>query len=100
MCAPNSKLHLPLTPLPPAIAGGGILRGTSGLLALLPSCSLLKKGVSSVGQESKLSLLNTGEPVTEAATDAGVDRVDPERLLVEERAHLNAQLPQPRGNAW
>jgi hypothetical protein len=97
---PGSQLRLPLTPLPLAIAGDKTLRGTSGLLALLPSCSLLDQGVSSVGQESELSLLNTREPVAEAATKAGVDGVDPEGLLVEERAPLNAQLPQPRGNAW
>jgi len=40
-----------------------------------------------------LPLLNTSEPVAETATGAGVDGVDPERLLVEEGAHLNAQLP-------
>lgn len=38
-------------------------------------------------------MLHTCEPVAEAATNAGIDGVDPDRLLVEERAHLNAQLP-------
>lgn len=47
-----------------------------------------------------MSLLDAREPVAEAAANAGEDGVDPERLLVEERALFNAQLPQPCGHAW
>jgi hypothetical protein len=64
-----------------------------GLLALLPPCSLLEQLVPSVGQQPELPVLNAREPVAKAATDAGVDGVHPERLLVEERAHFNAELP-------
>jgi hypothetical protein len=67
--------------------------GGGGLLAILPSCSLLEQLVSSVCQESELAVLNTHEPVAKAATNSGVDGVDPERFLVEERAHFNAELP-------
>jgi hypothetical protein len=70
-----------------------VLRGSSSLLALLPPCSLLEQLVSSVGEESELAVLDAHEPVAEASTDSSVDGVDPERFLVEERAHLNAELP-------
>lgn len=69
------------------------LLGSSSLLALLPPRSLLEQLVSSVGKESELAVLDAHEPVAEAATDSGIDGVDPERLFVEERAHLNAELP-------
>ena len=69
------------------------LLGSSSLLALLPPRSLLEQLVSSVGEESELAVLNAHEPVAEAATDSGIDGVDPDGLLVEERAHLNAELP-------
>jgi hypothetical protein len=71
------------------------LRGScaGGLLALLPSCPLLEQLVSSVGQQLELAVLDAREPVAKAAADAGVDGVHPERFLVEERAHFNAELP-------
>lgn len=40
-----------------------------------------------------MAVLNASEPVAEAATGAGVEGVNPEGFLVEERAHLNAELP-------
>jgi hypothetical protein len=67
--------------------------GTGGLLALLPPCALLEQLVPSVGQQLELAVLDAREPVAKAAADAGVDGVHPERLLVEERAHFNAELP-------
>jgi hypothetical protein len=71
------------------------LRGpcAGGLLALLPPCPLLEQLVSPVGQQPELAVLDAREPVAKAAANAGVDGVHPERLLVEERAHFNAELP-------
>jgi hypothetical protein len=63
------------------------------LFALLPPCSLFKQLVSSVGQQSELAVLDARKPVAKAATNSGVDGVHPKRLLVEERAHFNAELP-------
>jgi hypothetical protein len=51
--------------------------GSSSVLALLPSCSLLEQLVSSVGQQAELSVLNAHEPVAEAATNSSVDGVHP-----------------------
>jgi hypothetical protein len=65
----------------------------SGFLALLPPCPLLEQCVASVGQVLELAVLDAHQPVAEAAADASIDGVDPERLPVEERAHLNAELP-------
>lgn len=77
----------------PSRCAGLRLLSSGSLLALLPPGSLLEQLVSSVGEESELAVLNAHEPVAEAAPDSGVDGVDPEGLLVEERAHLNAELP-------
>lgn len=66
---------------------------TSGLFALLPPCALLQQLVSSVGEESELALLHARKPVAKAATNSGEDGVDPERFLIEEWAHFNAELP-------
>lgn len=86
--------------LPPALAHSvrgaacrlRLLRG-GGLLALLPPCPLLEQCIASVGQVPELAVLDAHQPVAEAAANAGIDGVDPERLPVEERAHLNAELP-------
>jgi hypothetical protein len=64
-----------------------------GLVTLLPPCPLLEQLISSVGQQPELAVFDTREPVAKAATDSSVDGVHPKRLLVEERAHLNAELP-------
>lgn len=74
------------------------LGGGSGL-AFLPPGSFLEEGVSSVGEESELPLLDAREPVAKAATNAGIDGIDPEGFLVEERAHLNAELPESCSDA-
>lgn len=78
---------------------GRSCRSCSCLLAFLPSCSLLQQLVSSVGQESELPVLYAHEPISKAATNSSVNGVDPEGFLVEERAHLNAELPESCGDA-
>lgn len=79
-----------LFPTPPLVLA---MSCTSGLFALLPPCALLQQLVSSVGEESELALLHARKPVAKAATNSGEDGVDPERFLIEEWAHFNAELP-------
>ena len=62
-------------------------------LTLLPPRTLLEQRVSSVRKHLVLSVLDAHEPVAEAAADACVDGVYPERFAVEERSHFNAELP-------
>ena len=40
------------------------------------------------------------QPVSEAATDTGEDRVHPEGFLEEERASFDAELPEVNGDAF
>jgi hypothetical protein len=69
------------------------------VFTFLPSRTLFQQLVASIGQHPELSVLDAHEPVSKAAANSSVDGVDPERLLVEERAHLNAELPQSCSDA-
>ena len=60
---------------------------------IIPLRPLLQQSLLALLQHSQLSALNTGEPVSEAASDGGVDGVGPEVGAAEERAHLDAELP-------
>lgn len=77
-------------------------RNAAALVRVALRCfpTLLEQRVPLLAQESVLSLLHAKQPVAEAATDAGIYRVDPKRVLVEERAHLNAELPYADSDAF
>jgi len=83
----------PVSDYPSHMIHGACCLGLLGLLALLPPCAFLEQCVAAVGQVLELAVLDAHQPVAEAAADASIDGVDPERLAVEERAHLNAELP-------
>lgn len=72
--------------------------GSNGLPLCSPP-SLIQQSVSRLGQEAHLSVLNAGQPVTEARADAGVHGVCPKGLTGEEGTHFNAELPDTDGNA-
>jgi hypothetical protein len=95
-CSPGRPITCLLsliTPLHIASIYAACCLGLLGLLALLPPCALLEQCVAAVGQVPELAVLDAHQPVAEAAADASIDGVDPERLFVEQRAHLNAELP-------
>jgi hypothetical protein len=64
-----------------------------------PPCALLEDGRFPLGQHGRLPLVDALEPVSEAAADAGKDGPGPEGGLVEEGAHLEAELPEADGDA-
>lgn len=77
------------------------MRRSSGLsitLSLLRS--LLQQDGLALSQRSALTVVDTLQPIAEAGAAGGVDGVCPEGLLVEERAHLNADLPEADGNTY
>lgn len=69
------------------------------LFALLSSPTLLEQSLPSLREDLQLPVLNALEPVPEASSDAREERVHPEGFLVQERAHLDAQLPEADGDA-
>lgn len=71
----------------------------SNRLPFCPPPPLLEQPVSCLGQKAHLSVLDAGQPVTEACADAGVHGVCPERLTSEEGTHFDAELPYADGDA-
>lgn len=60
---------------------------------------LLQQQSLALFQHLGLSVVDALQPVSEAGTAGGVDGVHPEGALVEEGAHLNADLPESHGEA-
>ena len=54
---------------------------------------LLDQSVAGLAEVAHLVVLHALEPVAEAGADEAVDGVGEEALAVEERAHLDAELP-------
>lgn len=76
-----------------------LLRSSSSLsitLSLLRS--LLQQNRLALSQCSALSVVDALQPVSKAGAAEGVHGVGPEGLLVEERAHLDADLPEADSN--
>ena len=69
-------------------------------IALVPSPTLVQNGFPALREDLKLTALNTLQPVTEASTNTGEERVDPEGFLGEDRAHFDTELPEADGDAW
>lgn len=61
---------------------------------------LLQQRLLSIRQDRRLPVVDALQPVAEAGTARGVDGVDPEGALVEEGAHLDADLPEAYGGAY
>ena len=74
------------------------LRSSSSILLRL-SLPLLQQHGLARRQRRSLSIVNALQPVSEARAAEGVDGVSPEGGLVEERAHLDADLPEAHGEA-
>lgn len=74
---------------------GGDLVGLPGG----PPRALLEDDGFPVLEHLGLSLVDALQPVSEAAARAGEDGPGPERGAVEERAHLEAELPEADGHA-
>ena len=64
-----------------------------------PPRSLRQNSVFAFGEDCRLFLVDSLEPVTEACSGAREDGVCPQRSSVEQRSHLEAQLPQSGGDA-
>lgn len=77
----------------------GFLRPRNQTFPLIPSSTLLQNGLSSLGENLCLSVLNTLQPVTEAATDTSEEGVDPEGFFAQKRAHFDSELPKTNGDA-
>jgi hypothetical protein len=71
-----------------------------GRLSLRPPRSLLQQTCPPRSQDSLLSLFHTHQPVAERAACASEDGVHPEGSLVEERTHLEAELPDADCEAY
>lgn len=74
---------------------GGDLVGLPGG----PPRALLEDDGFPVLEHLGLSLVDALQPVSEAAARAGKEGPGPERGAVEERAHLEAELPEADGHA-
>lgn len=61
---------------------------------------LLQQRLLAVVQESSLVVVDALEPVSEARAACRVEGVDPEGALVEEWAHLDADLPEAHAQAY
>lgn len=68
-------------------------------IALIPSPTLVQNSFPTLREDLELTALNTLQPVTEASTDTGEERVDPEGFLGEHRAHFDTELPEADGDA-
>lgn len=76
----------------------GVGRGVEALPLSAPP-SLLQQRASGVCEDAHLPVLDALQPVAKGSANAGVHGVGPEGLAGEERAHLNAQLPDANGDA-
>ena len=75
-------------------------RSTQRTLTLIPSPTLVENGFPTLREQLQLTVLNTLQPVPDAATDACEDGVRPERFLSEDRTHFDTELPKANGDAW
>lgn len=71
----------------------------SGLQLLCSPCTLLQQELFPLCQHGGLPIINALQPVSKATTDRTEERVSPEALLVEQRHHLETQLPRSDGHA-
>lgn len=97
MAAPPSSIDFVHILPPPSITPPSLRPSSSPsnrLLPFRPSRPLRQKRRPPRLQDSLLPLIHARQPVPEAAADAGEQRIRPQRLLVEERAHLDAELPE------
>lgn len=87
-------------PLSLALAGAHFLSSSSLLsLARRLAGPLLQNRLFSVGEHGVLPLVDALQPVPEAPADAGEHGPGPERAAVEERPHLEAELPESGGDS-
>ena len=66
---------------------------------VVPSPALLEDRFAALGQDPELTGLDALQPVAEAATDSGEQRVHPEGFFGEDGTHLDAELPKTDGDA-
>lgn len=78
---------------------GSTLLSLAQPLTLVSPPALLKDGLSSLCKHLELSVLNTLKPVSEASTNTGEKRIDPEGFLGEDGTHFDSELPKADGNA-